>query len=100
MGTNWGRYGCQQEDSALSGAAFRARAACRARSRLEGSAKGQVQLIRCSLCSSAWTMDRARRGEASGLGLDHRLEGIAGQCPLLLQGEADLRELSRKTGPR
>ena len=43
-------------------------------------------------------MRGARRGEASGLGFDHRLEGIAAQCPLLLQVEADLRELFRRQG--
>src|SRR5690606_9096018 len=43
-------------------------------------------------------MGRARRGEASGLGFDHRLEGIAAQCPLLLQVEADLRALLGRHG--
>jgi len=43
-------------------------------------------------------MGRTRRGEASGLGFDHRLEGIAVQCPLLLQVDADLRELFRRHG--
>lgn len=54
-----------------------------------------IWLIRCFFCPAAWTMGGAGGGEASGLGFDHRLEGIAAQCPLLLQVEADLG----RTGP-
>src|SRR3546814_17847050 len=34
-------------------------------------------------------MGRPGRSEASGLRFDHCLEGVAAQCPLLLQVEAD-----------
>jgi len=40
-------------------------------------------------------MGRPGRSEASGLRFDHRLEGIAAQCPLLLQVEANFGELFR-----
>lgn len=43
-------------------------------------------------------MGGAGGGEAPGLDLDHRLEGIAAQGPLLLEVEADLRDLFRGRG--
>lgn len=43
-------------------------------------------------------MGGAGGGEAPGLGFDHRLEGIAAQGPLLLEVEADLRDLFRGQG--
>ena len=43
-------------------------------------------------------MGGAGGGEAPGLGFDHRLEGIAVQGPLLLEVEADLRDLFRGQG--
>jgi hypothetical protein len=40
-------------------------------------------------------MSQSGRSEASSLRFDHRVEGIADQCPLLLQVEADFSELFR-----
>ena len=57
--------------------------------------RGQVYLISGFFRPSAWAMGRPGRSEASGLRFDHRLEGIATQCPLLLQVEADFGELFR-----
>src|SRR5690606_11908019 len=46
--------------------------------------RGQVYLL-CFVRPLAWTMRRAGRSEASGLRFDHGLEGVAAQCPLLLE---------------
>src|SRR3546814_996477 len=56
---------------------------------LKGEERGQVYLISCFFRPSAWAMGRTGRSEASGLRFDHCLEGVAAQCPLLFQVEAD-----------
>src|SRR3546814_17542570 len=56
---------------------------------LKGEERGQVYLISCFFRPSAWAMGRPGRSEASGLRFDLCLEGVAAQCPLLLQVEAD-----------
>src|SRR3546814_16222999 len=56
---------------------------------LKGEERGQVYLISCFFRPSAWAMGRPGRSEASGPRFDHCLAGVAAQCPLLLQVEAD-----------
>src|SRR3546814_5883535 len=63
---------------------------------LKGEERGQVYLISCFFRPSAWAMGRPGRSEASGLRFDHCLEGVAAQCPLLLQVEADFEARSEE----